>query len=342
MSVRVAVIPPRKADGLVAEVYAEIRHDFGAVVEPFTLHSSAPELLVGVWRIFRESLVAGEVSRYLKEAVATAVSETNRCPWCVDAHTVMLHAANRHDVAAAMRLGREPRDQEAAAVIAWAKASRSPGAEELASPPFDAASAPEFIGTAVSFHYINRTVSALLGPSPLPLGGRWGRATSRMAGRWFARAVNRPTLSQSAAPTPPARLPGNLAWAAPSPPISAAFAEFSSAVRKAGTEPLDRSTRALVEERVAAWEGEFPPPTLSWVDEAVNELDREARPGARVALLAALAPYQIDGELIDAYRAQGADDRQIVAAIAWASFAAAGRVAGWLAAPLGDRIVTTR
>jgi AhpD family alkylhydroperoxidase len=342
MSVRVAVIPPRKADGLVAQVYAEIRHDFGAVVEPFTLHSPAPELLAAVWRVFRESLIAGEADRYLKEAVATAVSETNRCPWCVDAHTVMLHAANRHDVAAAMRLGREPRDQRAGAAIAWAKASRSPGAEELASPPFDAASAPEFIGTAVSFHYINRTVSALLGPSPLPLGGRWGRATSRMAGRWFARTVNRPTLSESAAPTRPARLPGNLAWAAPSPPVSAAFAEFSSAVRTAGAEALDRSTRALLEERILAWEGEFPPPTHSWVDEAVSELEREARPGARVALLAALAPYQIEIELIDAYRAQGAEDRQIVAAIAWASFAAAGRVAEWLTAPLGDGILATR
>jgi hypothetical protein len=59
-------------------------------------------------------------------------------------------------------------------------------------------------------------------------------------------------------------------------------------------------------------------------------------------LLAALAPYQIDAELIDAHRAEGVDDRQIVAAIAWASFAAAGRVAEWLAAPLRDRIVTTR
>jgi AhpD family alkylhydroperoxidase len=342
MSVRIAVIPPRKAEGLVAEVYAEIRHDFGAVVEPFTLHSPAPDLLAAVWRVFRESLIAGEADRYLKEAVATAVSGTNRCPWCVDAHTIMLHAADRHDVAAAMRRGREPRDPEAAALIAWAQASRSPGAAALASPPFDAASAPEFIGTAVSFHYINRTVSALLGPSPLPFGGRFGRATSRMAGRWFARAVNRPTPPESSMAPPSASLPRNLAWAAPSPAIASAFAEFASAVNKAGAEALDRPTRALVEQRVVAWEGEFPPPTHSWVDEAVTELDREARPGARLALLAALAPYQIDGELIDVYRAQGADDRQIVAAIAWASFAAAGRVAEWLAAPLDDRLLTTR
>ncbi len=342
MSVRVAVVPPRRADGLVAEVYAEIRHDFGAVVEPFTLHSPAPDLLAAVWRVFRESLIAGEVDRYLKEAVATAVSETNDCPWCVDAHTAMLHAAGRHDVAASLRLGRETRDQEVAAVIEWAEATRSPRAAALALPPFDPTSAPEFIGTAVSFHYINRTVSALLGPSPLPFGGRFGRATSRIVGRWFARAVNRPTTSESASATPPVQLPQNLAWAAPAPPIAAAFAEFASVVGKEGARALDQSTRTLVEDRVRAWEGEFPPPTLSWVDEALSELDREKRPGARVALLAALAPYQIDAELIDAYRAKGANDRQIVAAIAWASFVAASRVAEWIAAPLDERIVTAR
>jgi AhpD family alkylhydroperoxidase len=338
MSVRVAVVPPRKADGLVAQVYAEIRHDFGAVVEPFTLHSPAPDLLAAVWRVFRESLLIGEADRYLKEAVATAVSETNRCPWCVDAHTIMLHAADRHNVASAMRRGREPKDPEVAAVVEWAKATRSPGAAELASPPYEAATAPEFIGTAVSFHYINRTVSALLGPSPLPFGGRFGRATSRIAGRWFARAVSRQKTPEPA--RPPAPLPRNLAWAAPSPSISAAFAEFASAVRMAGAEALDRPTRTLVEERVIAWQGEFPPPTHSWVEEAVTELDRDARPGAHLALLAALAPYQIDGELIDAYRVQGADDRQIVSAIAWASFVAAGRVAEWLTVPLDDRVVT--
>lgn len=337
MSVRVEIVPPRKADGMVAQVYAEIRHDFGAVVEPFTLHSPAPELLAAVWHVFRESLLAGDADRHLKEAVATAVSESNRCPWCVDAHTIMLHAADRHDVASAMRRGRQPRDPEVAAVVEWAKSTRSPGAPALVSPPFDAAAAPELIGTAVSFHYINRTVSALLGPSPLPFGGRWGRATSRLAGRWFARAVRRAKPSKPAARAG-AALPQSLAWAAPAPAIAAAFASFDSALRRAGAESLDRQTRAFIEARVGSWEGEFPPPTMSWVEEAISELDREARPGARVALLAALAPYQIEGGLIDAYRAQGADDRQIVSAIAWASFVAAGRVAEWICAPLADSI----
>lgn len=338
MSVRVAVVPPRRAEGLVAEVYAEIRHDFGSVVEPFTLHSAAPDLLAAVWPIFRESLIAGEAPRYLKEAVATAVSESNRCPWCVDAHTIMLHAANRHDVATAMRRGRQPRDPAAAAVVAWAKASRPPEPDGLASPPFNAESAPEFIGTAVSFHYINRAVSALVGPSPLPFGGRFGNVTSRIAGRWFARAVNRPATRGPAAPTPPASLPPNLAWAASSPSIATAFAAFASAVDRAGVEALDFPTRALVKERVLAWGGEFPPPTHSWVEELLGDLEREARPGARVALLAALAPYQVDDQLIDDYRAQGADDARIVGAVAWASFVTASRVAEWLVSPLAGRL----
>jgi AhpD family alkylhydroperoxidase len=332
--VRVAVIPPRRAEGAVADIYAEIRHDFGAVVDPFTLHSPAPELLAAVWPMFREPLIAGEAPRYLKEAVATAVSESNRCPWCVDAHTIMLHAATRHDVAGALRRGRELKDPEAAAVVAWARASRPPEPEELASPPFDPALAPEFIGTAVGFHYINRAVSALVGPSPLPFGGRFGSITSRIAGRWFARAVNRPADSSLAAPTSSQPLPPDLAWAEPAPSIAAAFASFASAVDRAGAEALDQPTRNLVKERVLAWKGEFPPPTQSWVDELLVDIERAQRPGARVALLAALAPYQIDDRLIDAYREQGADDARVVGTVAWASFVTARRVAEWLVAPL--------
>lgn len=41
----------------------------------------------------RETLVAGRVDRAVKEAVAVAVSKTNRCPYCVEAHATMLTAA---------------------------------------------------------------------------------------------------------------------------------------------------------------------------------------------------------------------------------------------------------
>jgi hypothetical protein len=70
------------AQGLTAQVYAQIKGEMGIVPEPFTLHSPVPEILAGTWGIFRETMLTGHVRRPIKEAVAAAVSESNRCPWC--------------------------------------------------------------------------------------------------------------------------------------------------------------------------------------------------------------------------------------------------------------------
>ncbi len=70
MSRHVQWVRPSAADGLVAEVYGQIRRDFGAVVDPFKQHSVAPDLLAGVWSACWEALVAGEVPRERKETVA--------------------------------------------------------------------------------------------------------------------------------------------------------------------------------------------------------------------------------------------------------------------------------
>jgi AhpD family alkylhydroperoxidase len=63
------------------------------VVEPFVVHSSSPQLLAGYWAASRETTLAGIVPRAQKESVSPAVSKVNQCPYCVDAHTMMLMAA---------------------------------------------------------------------------------------------------------------------------------------------------------------------------------------------------------------------------------------------------------
>lgn len=66
----VSTVKPASAKGLVGRVYNQIKREFGAVVEPFTVHSSVPELLTGVWSACRETLLVGRVRREVKEAVA--------------------------------------------------------------------------------------------------------------------------------------------------------------------------------------------------------------------------------------------------------------------------------
>jgi hypothetical protein len=57
------------------------------------------------------------------------------------------------------------------------------------------------------------------------------------------------------------------------------------------------------------------------------------RPTARLALLSALASYQVDQQIISAFRQYQPGDRDLVNVTAWASWVAARRIASWLNAP---------
>ena len=46
-------VEPSEAKGLVADVYAQIKRDFGRVAEPFMMHSPSPNLLAGAWMACR-------------------------------------------------------------------------------------------------------------------------------------------------------------------------------------------------------------------------------------------------------------------------------------------------
>ena len=323
-----------KASGLTAQAYRQIKRDFGALVEPFTLHSPAPQLLAGVWMATRETELTGSVRRELKEAVAAAVSQLNQCPYCQDAHTMMLHATAAHNAATAIshRRGEQIQDPALREIVAWAAATRSPGAAILLTPPFSKREAPEIVGTAVAFHYINRMVDVFLSETPLPSNRDWLKGIlKRLAGWYFARAARRQKLSGASLELlPVAKLPADLAWAAASSTVAGAFARWAAVIETAGQNALPDDARALVGERVSAWNGESPGLSRAWVEEALAGLDDSSKPAARLALLAALASYQVDEKVIKDYRAHHPGDDALVEIAAWASFSAARRVGTWL------------
>lgn len=327
-------VSPASASGLLAQAYPQIKRDFGALVEPFTLHTPAPRLLAGVWMATRETELVGSVRREIKEAVAAAVSQLNQCPYCVDAHTMMLHAISAHGISTAISHEQDDRIQDTAVrqIVAWANATRSPGDPLVQAPLFSEAEAPEIIGTAMVFHYINRMVDIFLDETPLPSNRGWLKGTlKRMAGWYFSRAARRrKTAGASLTLLPEADLPADLDWAASSPTVAGAFARWAAAIEMAGQEALPASVRALVREHIAAWNGEAPGLSRNWVEKAVTRLAEAERPAARLALLTALASYQIDEATIAAFRAQQPGDDKLIAATAWASFTAARRVGTWL------------
>src|SRR6266511_3915587 len=184
----------RSATGLTADIYRQMQADF-LPVPLLTLHSPVPEVMAGVWSILRETLLAGNVDRSRKAVVAATVSKTNACPFCVDAHTSMLHATANHDAASAILRGDYDRihDPQLHALVQWVLAKGTSNANGVLPPPFSPHDAPEIIGTAIAFHYINRMVNLFLGdtllPLPSALKGLTGRLLGAMAGKKMVRRL---------------------------------------------------------------------------------------------------------------------------------------------------------
>jgi AhpD family alkylhydroperoxidase len=329
-------VPTAKAQGLVAEVYDQMRHEF-QLVPPVTLHAPNPELLAGVWGMLRETIVAGPVDRTLREVVCEAVSQINRCTFCVDAHSTLLTGLAHKDTADAIHANRPDliSDPTIRSVARWALANREPGNEILRNPPFPTEFAPELIGSAVCFHYIDRMVSVFLADSPVPLPAwlRWLRGTViRVAGSTVGKRIMGVAVQSGGAvgSQPDARLSREFSWAEAKPAVAAAFGRLEAVVEKQGAEALPEAVRNLVTQHVADWNGEQPSISRSWVETAVTALDEPDQPAGRLTLLVALAPYQVDEKIIRAFRDRHPSDETLLATTAWASFTATRRVAGWL------------
>jgi AhpD family alkylhydroperoxidase len=336
-------VPPAAATGLVAEVYSQARREFG-LLPPIPLHSPVPRLLAGAWCVLRETLLAGRVGRPVKEALAAAVSHLNRCPYCVDAHTLMLEAAGEREVARALAGGKPGglRDEGLRAVVAWGVAHRSPGSAPLSRPPFPAADASEMIGTAMAFHYINRMAHVFLPESayPLPSAVYWAKGWVRKlaAGRFRALVSARRASGESLALLEPAELPADLPWARGNPYVAGAFARFAAVVEEAVQDALHESVRDRVVERLAAWEG-TDPGFGGLGEEELAGIPGEERAAGRLALLTAFASYRVDGAVVAAYRTRRPADSQLLGAVSWVSYVAARQVGQWLweALPTGYR-----
>lgn len=326
--------PP--ANTQVGRVYSQIKQEFGVIADPFRLHSPVPPLLAGIWSAIRETGVAGQIPWHIKEAVAAAVSQSNECPYCVDIHAAVASVRADQSLADLIKQGRvaEIADPFLRAVVAWALASHTPGSASLLAPPFTPQQAPEIIGTAVAYHYINRMVQVFLPESLLPSllrGGQigsvvWGQVGKKLAQK---RETARP-VGASLLFLPEADLPPEMSWAAPSPTISRAFAGWAALVDQTVRDLLSPQVRQLVSDVLRAWQGEPPGFSQAWVNRAIAGLTGADRASAKLALLTALAPYQVDEEIIRAVRQYHASDAYLVGVVAWAAFEAARRVASWL------------
>lgn len=323
------------ADDTVARVYQQVERDFGMLAPPVALHSPAPGPLAAAWMMLRESLLAdGRVQRDVKEAVATAVSLGNACPYCIAVHSATLYGLLGSPIAAAVASGDVDMiaDPEIRAITRWARRSASRPDSQSQVAPFSREQAPEIVGVAVTFQYLNRMVNIFLADSPLPpaVPAVARRGVLRALG-WFtgraARARHRPGASLDLLPAAP--LPADLEWAADNLPIADAFARASAAIEAAGRRHVPASVRAMLRSRLAGWDGQSLGLSRSWVQEEVQALPVAEQAAGRLALLTALASFQVDQSVIDAFRREQPGDEALIALTSWASMATARQVGSW-------------
>jgi AhpD family alkylhydroperoxidase len=323
-------IAPGEARGVVADVYAEARREFGRLPEPVSMLSPHEELLAAWWATLREILIAGSAPRARKEAVAAAVAVIQRCPWCVDAHTTMLYAAGESRTATAILADAELSAADPnAPYVAWARGTATPGGPAA---PFSPNDAVEYIGTAMIFHFVTRLVLVLLDETFLPGGPRAQALARRAAGVAFARKVraeHRPGLATDRlAPYP---LPDHLVWTTPSPPVATSLAALTGCLEE--SQHLPEESRGVVRRAITAWRGEPMQISSAWTDEYTDSLPEELRGATRLALLTSLAPHQVTDADVAAARMLLATDASFASALAWAAWTAARRVGAWISRP---------
>src|SRR5262249_25440414 len=107
------------------------------------------------------------------------------------------------------------------------------------------------------------------------------------------------------------------------------FAGFARILEDAGRAVLPEPVRSLVSGHVETWKGEAMSLSRRWVEEAIIDIGEAHRDVARMALLTALASYQVDSNVIEAFRSQYPEDAQLITATAWASFTAARHIGVW-------------
>lgn len=298
-----ALAPPRpgRADGLAADVYAQMRRDF-FVASPFVLHGELPPLLAATWALVRETLFTGEVERGDKEILAWAISEANECPFCISAH----HAAVR------------AYGEERVALYRWAKEPSEPQ-------PFST-HITEHYGTTISFHYLNRMVSVFLDDKMMPTPDFMSPMTDSMAqmmmgGMMKKGQANAPGDALALLPAYDEALAWRPGWATDNDTVAQALAGWSGIIEMTAREYLDAALLDGLASAIDGWDG------ILQRDLGVEGL-RPAMEGAPEAAVdlsirTAVAPHTVTDAHLKATLDAGFDRRQLLALVSWSAQRAA-------------------
>lgn len=330
-------IPRKSATGLLRTIYDMIAEDF-FLNGSLTSRSKVPALLAAIWTVGRESiLVDDHVERTHKEAMTAVLSQINHCPYCEDMLVSLVHAGKAHraaqDIFARTQL--VSIDDTLRTRLGWVRAIASFGDKEITTTPFTDAQLPEVIGALMAMSDINRFSHVVMAASPVsaPFGLQFVKAALlRMFGVELRVTKAKPLApSKALGLLPPAPLPSDLAWAKQNPRIAEAVSRWASAVEREAQSAVSPEVQCVVRRSLKNWHGELMPMSRSWVETEITGLAGDDRAIARLALVLAKAPYQVDAGLVESVLRENADQVRFIRILAWCSYSAARRFAAYIA-----------
>jgi len=281
-----------------------------------------------------------KVKRNVKDAIATAVSKINQCPWCIDAHSIMLYGLKNAKVAKAIETGNLDviDNLKIKSIIEWALSSRSANSMIIENPPFTKAEAPEIIGTAVYYHYINRMVSVLLNESPLPTNISIFKGFMKKIAGWnFSPSLRKTKMAGESLKFIRGFDSNNeFSWAKTNERVAKSFAAFRNIIEKLAEEYVPKEVITVLEDTLEDWQGKDSSLSRNWTEKYGTDIDEHLKPVVRLSLLTAISPYQIDKKIISSYREFNPNDEALLGTLSWASFLAATRIGKWLGDPFSD------
>jgi len=212
--------------------------------------------------------------------------------------------------------------------------------------PFTAEELPEAIAALMAMSDINRFSHVVMDGSPVsaPLGlqGVKAAALRLFGGQLRATHIKALTPGRALSLLPPAPLPAGMRWAAPNPRIADALARWAAVVEREASCVVSLQVRELVVQNLQHWNGELMPLSRSWVDSEVRMLTGQDRAIARLALVLAKAPYQVDETLVEDVLGEDRCEERFIRILAWASFSAAYRFAQRIAEATGCSFTTVQ
>lgn len=289
-------VPPDRARGVVAEVYAQVNAEFSSIGPAVMMMSPSDELMAAGWSLMREAQLAGGVPALEKAVVALGAAQANDLAYDVQAFLSVLRLLGRPEVADAVERGDQPADPALAALLRWAVAT---GGDPV-PPPFSREDAAEYVGTALFTHFVDRVAAAML-PAGLTPGSMAAGDEPPFEGAPVLRELGQDLRPGATLPLldglPTGKEP---AWAT-GLPIGTAYATLAATAAQ-GSGLLTPAAAQVVTATIAEHRGRRRP-AGDWLDEPLSTLGEQERAGARVAILAGLAPEAVTDEQIAAWRA---------------------------------------